>query len=85
MTHRILVIDDDPKILETCRSVLAPEANVAGEELQAMADSLFGTQRVAPEEGVGKVRQHFEVTTVCLLYTSPSPRDQRGSRMPSSA
>ena len=26
----------------------------------------------------------FESTT-CLLYTSPSPRDQRGSRMPSSA
>ena len=23
--------------------------------------------------------------TSCLLYTSPSPRDQRGSRMPSSA
>ena len=23
--------------------------------------------------------------TICLLYTSPSPRDQRGSRMPSSA
>ena len=25
------------------------------------------------------------VLTICLLYTSPSPRDQRGSRMPSSA
>ena len=25
------------------------------------------------------------VYTTCLLYTSPSPRDQRGSRMPSSA
>ena len=24
-------------------------------------------------------------TTVCLLYTSPSPRDMRRSRMPSSA
>ena len=24
-------------------------------------------------------------TFFCLLYTSPSPRDQRGSRMPSSA
>ena len=24
-------------------------------------------------------------TKSCLLYTSPSPRDQRGSRMPSSA
>ena len=30
----------------------------------------------------------FEITedpSACLLYTSPSPRDQRGSRMPSSA
>ena len=26
-----------------------------------------------------------ETTENCLLYTSPSPRDQRGSRMPSSA
>ena len=25
------------------------------------------------------------VVSICLLYTSPSPRDQRGSRMPSSA
>ena len=29
-------------------------------------------------EGIGEA-------TTCLLYTSPSPRDQRGSRMPSSA
>ena len=28
------------------------------------------------------VMSHFQS---CLLYTSPSPRDQRGSRMPSSA
>ena len=28
----------------------------------------------------------FEAISIaCLLYTSPSPRDQRGSRMPSSA
>ena len=26
-----------------------------------------------------------DITRTCLLYTSPSPRDQRGSRMPSSA
>ena len=26
-----------------------------------------------------------EASRLCLLYTSPSPRDQRGSRMPSSA
>ena len=27
----------------------------------------------------------FSLKGTCLLYTSPSPRDQRGSRMPSSA
>ena len=27
----------------------------------------------------------FAYIRICLLYTSPSPRDQRGSRMPSSA
>ena len=27
----------------------------------------------------------YEMMTVCLLYTSPSPRDKRQSRMPSSA
>ena len=27
----------------------------------------------------------FSTGFSCLLYTSPSPRDQRGSRMPSSA
>ena len=46
-------------------------------------------------EAVEDVPQHCEHTVatvagaarqqVCLLYTSPSPRDQRGSRMPSSA
>ena len=29
--------------------------------------------------------QFHNVVLSCLLYTSPSPRDQRGSRMPSSA
>ena len=29
--------------------------------------------------------QSMEETKGCLLYTSPSPRDQRGARMPSSA
>ena len=40
------------------------------------------------EEELAKVKEEVrklnEMVT-CLLYTSPSPRDQRGSRMPSSA
>ena len=36
-------------------------------------------------EGLEDVREEVVETPCCLLYTSPSPRDQRGSRMPSSA
>ena len=32
-----------------------------------------------------RVQHWSSYTNTCLLYTSPSPRDQRGSRMPSSA
>ena len=35
--------------------------------------------------GYNYARKHFKDICSCLLYTSPSPRDQRGSRMPSSA
>ena len=44
--------------------------------LLAMAGALFG-----------EVGEHAlnPLLYLCLLYTSPSPRDQRGSRMPSSA
>ena len=36
-------------------------------------------------EGAGGLRVTLTMDKDCLLYTSPSPRDQRGSRMPSSA
>ena len=32
-----------------------------------------------------RMAQQHHHDSLCLLYTSPSPRDQRGSRMPSSA
>ena len=33
----------------------------------------------------GPIKGKIDDIKTCLLYTSPSPRDQRGSRMPSSA
>ena len=43
----------------------------------------------APPETNGEITAFLKIYTgegsTCLLYTSPSPRDQRGSRMPSSA
>ena len=45
---------------------------------------------VTEVKGFGRQKGHTELYrgaeyVICLLYTSPSPRDQRGSRMPSSA
>ena len=54
-----------------------------------MSGTAYGTVvlHVAPEAAAGGplalVRTGDHI--ICLLYTSPSPRDQRGSRMPSSA
>ena len=37
------------------------------------------------EKDTFKGKSGEDLFNTCLLYTSPSPRDQRGSRMPSSA
>ena len=39
----------------------------------------------APAENLMELLLMIDTVKSCLLYTSPSPRDQRGSRMPSSA
>ena len=44
-----------------------------------------GYQTRLNENGVNISAGEKQLITICLLYTSPSPRDQRGSRMPSSA
>ena len=43
------------------------------------------TRRAAPFFDDDELRHFGGYYQSCLLYTSPSPRDQRGSRMPSSA
>ena len=51
---------------------------VLGEGIACVADSQTAT---SDEDRI----RSYVVVNGCLLYTSPSPRDQRGSRMPSSA
>ena len=57
-------------------SVLPPK-----EETMASVREAFGLA----ESDTGSPEVQIALLTACLLYTSPSPRDQRGSRMPSSA
>ena len=47
-------------------------------EVENIYSTLFGEL----ERELARFSVNYEI---CLLYTSPSPRDQRGSRMPASA
>ena len=48
-------------------------------------DAGDGASTAAVTFGGNSANLDLANNTTCLLYTSPSPRDQRGSRMPSSA
>ena len=56
--------------------------NVARASLVCM---MAGADFIKTSTGKENINSTLPVTLTCLLYTSPSPRDQRGSRMPSSA
>ena len=54
----------------------------------AMASDELAAMFVSAASKVNRITLMFAavvMVAICLLYTSPSPRDQRGSRMPSSA
>ena len=59
--------------------------------LDTQADEVYQLAEEAKAQGldfsdeVEIPRTRDLASRTCLLYTSPSPRDQRGSRMPSSA
>ena len=55
-------------------------------DLTAMSAWLADTNSLEKVGGNNRLVELVErVTSTCLLYTSPSPRDKRQSRMPSSA
>ena len=55
------------------------------QDIPILLELRLGVLRLLP---IGRIEGVFEVVTgmvICLLYTSPSPRDRQKSRMPSSA
>ena len=69
--------DRDIENFDIEKLVEATDGFVGAEIEQAVIDAMF----IAFDDD----SREFTTEDICLLYTSPSPRDQRGSRMPSSA
>ena len=61
-------------------SLLAIDAEFSGLNVKWGAENCFDT----PQERYSKLKEGCR-DFICLLYTSPSPRDLSTSRMPSSA
>ena len=67
------------------------DVDCANPVIEAFHYEMHGAQRFLRRLDARVNSPHVETSElesllkVCLLYTSPSPRDQRGSRMPSSA
>ena len=83
-TIQAISVDDGSSNL--LGEVVASTSTVPGKELltfsfvaESTRSTLTFTDTSASTSGVDGLLDN------CLLYTSPSPRDQRGSRMPSSA
>ena len=53
--------------------------------IDAAVDRAVAEARRIDEESMAKHNRDATVISICLLYTSPSPRDKTPSRMPSSA
>ena len=73
-----IVIAEDQSLL---RGALASLLSIE-DDIEVVAQAADGLQAI---EMVSQHTPDVLLTDICLLYTSPSPRDQRGSRMPSSA
>ena len=58
---------------------------IAGLEKIDSGDVLFNDENITNDQPASRDVTFVFQQYSCLLYTSPSPRDQRGSRMPSSA
>ena len=88
-------IDSNTAIAESIRASLA-ECGACADAIQLITDTDRETTErfmklngyvdvLIPRGGAGLIRAVVENSTICLLYTSPSPRDLSTSRMPSSA
>ena len=79
-TIDVLLVDDEPQVREIVANYLARD----GFQVRSASDGEEALQSIA-SQCPDAIVLDLMLPKVCLLYTSPSPRDATLSRMPSSA
>ena len=74
-TIKLVVVDDHQLFREGVISLLSKKEDL---EVVGEAENANGLWEILDQKKV-------HIVLICLLYTSPSPRDRQKSRMPSSA
>ena len=69
---------------DKAKEIFEAKSEFAKEE-QEILEGASQEQREIAERYTDLIKRVAEENKVCLLYTSPSPRDRQKSRMPSSA
>ena len=80
----LVEVTEELLVLALPMIVRCPE-DTACHKLNANKNWIFGDDEADLGQGDERFKLLRSLKIHCLLYTSPSPRDQRGSRMPSSA
>ena len=73
------------RVVVTGLGIVSSIGHGAEEVTQSLREARSGVVAAPDHAKYGFRSQVWAPPRICLLYTSPSPRDQRGSRMPSSA
>ena len=73
------------RLIHQISAVLARMIGKNAEEQLIILEEYIQQHNGLGSEDLEKISDEDLLNYFCLLYTSPSPRDQRGSRMPSSA
>ena len=71
--------------LEKAFEISIPREELSPEDI--LTNNQYVSDGAVTADGIAELKRRMPWANLdnCLLYTSPSPRDQRGSRMPSSA
>ena len=86
----VTIIEAIKSELDVIISIDTYKSKTAEAAVKAGADIINDVWGAKYDKKIADVAAKYKVPIIlmhnsCLLYTSPSPRDQRGSRMPSSA